>query len=205
MWRLVFAFAVATAPPAPPAFTATAEAVRAAKLTWVHFVAEQFATPTAISAPCPSITAEQLAVHLQAVGLAPTAKPHGVTLYREGIGAGLVSIRCGVDLSQGSDPAGSTDATVDVTLLDGQADFPAYAQWLTSRGDIALEASPLGGLEVARCRSGPTHCVASWHFDGLVVTVRLELPASDENLARARDVLHAAVPEVVAALGDGGP
>lgn len=191
----------ATSEAAEP-FVIDADTARAAKVEWAQFVATHYATPAAIPASCPTVSAEQLAGSLFFNGLTPTDRAHVVSLTRDPVGAGIVNLSCGVDLTRPSSPSGSTDAVVEVTILDGQADYPAYVRRVSGSADTPIVASPLGGVEFARCRTEPSRCIASWHSDGLVVTVRLELSRSDENVERARAILHDLVPQAVAGLLD---
>lgn len=188
------------APSDEPALVIDGDSVRAAKVEWAQFVATHYPTPAAIAAPCPTVGAEQLAAALTANELAPTERPHVVSLVREPVGAGIVSLSCGVDLTRPANPSGSIDAVVEVTILDGQADYPAYVRRVSGSAETTIDPSPLGGVEFARCRTEPSRCIASWHHDGLVVTVRLELSRNDDNAARARAVLHELVPHAIAGL-----
>lgn len=185
------------APTAVPAGAVSDEALRAAKVAWSRFVAANFATPLAIPEPCPLLTGEAAAAQVSAVGLVPSALPYGPSLYRDATGAGIVGIACGVDLAHAADPAGSTGFVVEATLLDGQADFPQYVVRVAGTNTPIVPSPALGGATAARCRERPTVCVASWHRDGLVVTVRLDGPRTDASLDQTHRVLLAVAPEVV--------
>lgn len=190
---------------APPPSTAVPpgiadDDIRAAKVTWSRFVADNFATPDAIHDPCPLLPTDAATAHVQALGLVPSALPYGVELYRDATGAGIIGIRCGVDLAESADPAESTGFAVEVTLLDGQAVFPQYVVRVAGRNTPITPSPELGGDVSGRCRFEPTVCVASWHGDGMVVTVRLDGPRTDESEAQTFQALGAIAPEVVANL-----
>jgi hypothetical protein len=183
---------------APPAITA--ESIRAAKVGWSRFVADNFAVPTAVPDPCPLLAVEAATAGVQALGLVPSALPYGVRLYRDATGAGVIGIACGVDLARAPDPPGSTGYVVEVTLLDGQAVFPQYVVRVAGQNTPITPSPELGGDVVNRCRNDPQVCVASWHADGLVVTARLDGPRTDQSEAQVRAYLVAIVPQVVANL-----
>ncbi|MGH9136113.1 MAG: hypothetical protein ACRD0G_03580 [Acidimicrobiales bacterium] len=172
----------------------------AAKVAWSRFVADNFATPDAIHDPCPLLAADAATAHVQALGLVPSALPYGVELYRDATGTGIIGIRCGVDLAEPADPAESTGFAVEVTLLDGQAVFPQYVVRVAGQNTPITPSPELSGDVSGRCRFEPTVCVASWHGDGLVVTVRLDGPRTDESEAQTFQALGAITPEVVANL-----
>ena len=116
------------------------------------------------------------------------------------VGAGIISIACGVDLADASEPAGSTGLVVEATILDGQVGFAAYAEHIAGR-DVEVAAAPvLGGEQAGHCRNDPTMCVASWHSDGLVVTVKLDGPRIEASESHAFQLLEA-VAEKGRALG----
>lgn len=174
--------------------------VRRAKVGWARFVSDYFATPTSIAAPCPLSTPEALTADIAALGLVPSALAFGTSLYWDATGAGIVGIACGVDLSKSADPSGSTGYVVEATLLDGQAVFPQYVVRLAGNNTPITPSADLGGETIVRCLSGSQVCVASWHRDGLVVTVRLRGSRTDDSEAQAGFLLTATVPDVVASL-----
>ena len=192
--------ASASVPPTSAPAPITAEAIRAAKIGWARFVADNFATPNAITEPCPLLSPQRATASVQAVGLVPSALPYGVQLYRDQTGAGIVGIVCGVDLNAAANPAGSTGFAVEVTLLDGQAVFPQYVVRVAGQNTPITPSPELGGDVITRCRFEPTVCVASWHNRGLVVNVRLDGPRTDASEAQTRQLLLTIVPEVVANL-----
>jgi hypothetical protein len=185
-----------TTSPAP-----TSAELLAAKVGWSQFVAANFATPNAVLDPCPLAPVETMAAVVSAHGLVPSARPYGVALYRDNVGAGIIGIVCGVDLAASADPAGSTGFAVEVTLLDGQAVFPQYVARVESPDTPIVRSAALGGETAARCRNEPNVCVASWHRDGVVVSVRLDGPRTDASLDQTHRVLLAVVPTVLANLG----
>ena len=155
---------------APPLAPIADDAIRAAKVGWSRFVADNFAVPTAVPDPCPLLTVDAANSGVAGLGLVATDLPFGVSLYRDATGAGIISILCGADLAKAPSPPGATLLAVEVTLLDGQAVFPQYVVRVAGNG-TPISASPeLGGDVIARCRNDPQYCVASWHSDGLVVT-----------------------------------
>jgi hypothetical protein len=181
------------------------EAIRAAKVAWSRFVADNFATPLSIPEPCPLLTAQAATAHVTAAGLVPSVLPYGPSLYRDATGAGIVGIACGVDLARTADPLDSTGLVVEATLLDGQAEFPQYVVRVAGPDTPIVPSSQLGGETAGRCRTQPTVCVASWHGDGLVITVRLDGPRTDASLDQTYRVLLTVVPDVVANLGSLNP
>jgi hypothetical protein len=192
----VAASAAPTSAPAP----ISADAIRAAKIGWTRFVADNFATPNAIADPCPLLTPEAATTRVQALGLVPSALPYGVQLFRDQTGAGIIGIVCGVDLAAAANPAGSTGFAVEVTLLDGQAVFPQYVVRVAGQNTPITPSPELGGDVITRCLVEPTVCVASWHNRGLVVNVRLDGPRTDASEAQTRQLLLTITPEVVANL-----
>jgi hypothetical protein len=183
---------------APP--TITSAQVRAAKVGWSRFVADNFATPDAVQEPCPLVAADGAVARVQALGLVPSALPFGVALYRDATGAGIIGIVCGNDLTDPQNPPESTSFAVEATLLDGQAVFPQHVLRAAGQG-TGITASPeLGGEIIARCRTDQFVCVASWHRNGLVVTVKLDGPRTDQSEAQVRQLLIAVAPAVVSNL-----
>jgi hypothetical protein len=185
-----------TTTPAP-----TSAELLAAKVGWSQFVAANFATPNAVLDPCPLAPVETMTAAVAAHGLVPSIRPYGVALYRDNVGAGIIGIVCGVDLAASADPAGSTGFAVEVTLLDGQAVFPQYVARVESSDTPIVRSTELGGETAARCRNDPSVCVASWHRDGVVVSVRLDGPRTEASLDQTHRVLLAVVPTVLANLG----
>jgi hypothetical protein len=51
-----------------------------------------------------------------------------------------------------------------------------------------------------RCRSDQQFCVAGWHSDGLIVTVKLDGPRTADSEAQVRQLLVTVAPQVVANL-----
>ncbi len=173
------------------------DAVRAAKVGWTRFVAANVVAPTAISEPCPLLSADEAAASLVDAGAVPSAVPYGVWLDRRSVGAGIISIACGIDLAEASDPPGSTGLVVEVTILDGQVGFAEYAEDIAGRDPEIAGAPVLGGEQAGRCRNEPTMCVATWHADGLVVTVKLDGPRTDASESQAFQLLEAVAPAVL--------
>lgn len=190
--------------PAPPA-PVTAEAIRAAKVGWSRFVADNFAVPTAVPDPCPLLSAEAAAAQVQTLGLVPSILPYSASLYRDATGTGIIAIACGVDLATAADPPGSAGFVVEVTLLDGQAVFPQYVVRITGQNTPIGQSPELGGDVIGRCRNEIPVCVASWHRAGLIVTVRLGAARTDQSEAQVRQLLVTVVPEVVANLAAVAP
>jgi len=190
-------------PPAgePPAFVIDATTIRAAKVGWARFVADNFATPTAVPDPCPLLVAESMTGSIAAVGLVATDLPFGVALYDDNVGAGIAGVRCGVDLAKTPTPSGATSYAVEVAVLDGQATFPQYVARVIGNNTPIVQTPELSGETSGRCRNEPRVCVASWHAAGLVVSVRLDGPRTDESPAQTMSVLAAVVPQVIANLG----
>lgn len=188
----------ASTPPAGP--TVETDAVLDAKIGWSRFVAANFATPTSIPFACPLLPPEEASAAVTAAGLVASALPAGVWLYRDATGAGIAGIACGNDLAKGNDPSDSTSVVVEATVLDGQAEFPQYVVRLAGNNTPIVQDATLGGQTVNRCRSDPFICVAAWHRDGLIVTVRLDGPRTDQSEAQALALLTAIVPSVVANL-----
>lgn len=190
-----------TAAPAPVA----EEAIRDAKVGWSRFVADNFAVPTAVPDACPLLTVDAANAGVVGLGLVATDLPYGVSLYRDATGTGIIGIVCGADLAKAATPAGATLLAVEVTLLDGQAVFPQYVVRIAGN-DTPVAASPeLGGDVIGRCRNDPQYCVASWHADGLVVTVKLDGPRTADSEAQVRQLLVTLVPQVVANLAAVAP
>jgi hypothetical protein len=188
----------ATTTTAVPAVVSEA-AIRSAKVGWSRFVADNFATPNAILDPCPLMTVDAANRGVAGLGLTPTDLPYGVSLYRDSVGTGIIGITCGADLSEAASPAGATLFAVEVTILDGQAVLPQYVERVASRNTPIERAAPeLGGEMFARCRD--QFCVAGWHSDGLVVTVKLDGPRTAESEAQVRQLLVTVAPQVVANL-----
>lgn len=190
--------AAASTPPAGPAVDANA--VLDAKVGWSRFVAANFATPTSIASACPLLPPEEATAAVAAAGLVASVLPAGVWLYRDGTGAGITGVGCGNDLAKGNDPSDSTSVVVEATVLDGQAELPQYVTRLAGNNTPIVQNATLGGQTVNRCRSDPFVCVAAWHRDGLIVTVRLDGPRTDQSEAQALALLTALVPSVVANL-----
>ena len=198
------ALGVLPSTPAPPS-PVTAEAVRAAKVGWSRFVADNFAVPTAVPDPCPLLSAETAAAQVQALGLVPSILPYSASLYRDATGAGIIGIACGVDLATAADPAGSTGLVVEVTLLDGQAVFPQYVVRVVGQNTPIEQSVELGGDLIGRCRNEVPVCVASWHRAGLIVTVRLGGARTDQSEAQVRQTLVVVVPQVLVNLAAVAP
>ena len=195
--------AVATTTTAVP--TAVSEAaIRAAKVGWSRFVADNFATPNAILDPCPLMTVDDANGGVAGLALTPTDLPYAVSLYRDTVGTGIIGITCGADLSRASSPAGATLFAVEVTILDGQAVFPQYVERVAGRNTPIERAAPeLGGEMFARCRD--QFCAAGWHSDGLIVTVKLDGPRTAESEVQVRQLLVTVAPQVVANLATVAP
>ena len=130
--------------------------------------------------------------------LATTDLPFGVSLYNDSVGSGITGVRCGVDLTKTATPSGATSYAVEVTVLDGQAVFPQYVTRVAGNNTPIVQVPELGGEMITRCRNEPAVCVASWHARGLVVTVRLRGPRTDQSEAQVGQLLHALVRVVVA-------
>jgi hypothetical protein len=179
-------------------------AIRAAKVGWSRFVADNFATPNAILDPCPLMTVDVANGGVAGLGLTPTDLPYSVSLYRDTVGTGIIGITCGADLSKAASPAGATLFVVEVTILDGQAVFPQYVERVAGRNTPIERAAPeLGGEMFARCRD--QFCAAGWHSDGLIVTVKLDGPRTAESEAQVRQLLVTVAPQVVANLATVAP
>jgi hypothetical protein len=179
-------------------------AIRAAKVGWSRFVADNFATPNAILDPCPLMTVDDANSGVAGLGLTPTDLPYGVLLYRDTVGTGIIGITCGADLSEGASPVGATLFAVEVTILDGQAVFPQYVERVAGLNTPIERAAPeLGGEMFARCRD--QFCVAGWHSDGLIVAVKLDGPRIPESEAQVRQLLVVVAPQVVANLATVAP
>lgn len=191
----VSASVAASTPPAGPAIGA--EQILDAKIGWSRFVAANFATPTSIPSPCPLLAPEAATAAVTSGGLVASALPAGVWLYRDATGAGIAGIACGNDLAKGNDPGDSTSVVVEATVLDGQAEFPAYVTRLAGNNTPIVQDATLGGQTVSRCRNDPFVCVAAWHHNGLIVAVRLDGPRSDQSETQALTLLTAIVPTVV--------
>jgi len=176
-------------------------AIRDAKVGWSRFVADNYATPTAILDPCPLLAVDAANAGVTGLGLTATDLPYGVSLVRDATGVGIISIVCGADLAKGATPAGATLFAVEVTILDGQAVFPQYVVRVGGTNTPIERAAPeLGGDMFGRCRNEPAFCAASWHSDGLVVTVKLDGPRTADSEAQVRQLLPTIVPQVVANL-----
>ena len=205
---LATGFAVAATPTVvAPTTTSVApsgvssDAIRSAKVGWSRFVADNFATPNAILDPCPLLTVEDANAGVAGLGLVPSDLPYGVSLYRDLVGTGIIGITCGADLSAAASPDGATLFAVEVTLLDGQAVFPQYVVRVGGRSTpIERADAALGGEMFGRCRTDQQVCVASWHSHGLIVTVKLDGPRTDESEAQVRQLLVTIAPQVVANL-----
>jgi hypothetical protein len=183
---------------APP--TVTSAQVRAAKVGWSRFVADNFATPDAVQDPCPLLAPDVAVTRVQALGLVPSALPYGVALYRDATGAGIIGIVCGNDLTDAQNPPESTSFAVEATLLDGRAVFPQHVLRAAGQGTGIFASPELGGEVITRCRTDPFLCLASWHRNGLVVTVKLDGPRTEQSEAQALQLLVAVAPTVVANL-----
>jgi hypothetical protein len=191
-----------TAAPPPPG--PAPEAVRAAKVTWADFVADHFATPTSIAQPCPAIDPTVTAATIGQLGLVPSDLPVTTAIVHDAVGAGIVALACGADLTKSPTPSGATSSSVHVTVLDGQAVFPQYVVRVASNNTPITPSPELGGEMASRCRNDGDVCVATWHSDGLVVTVRHRGPRSDDREAQVRAHLIAVAPQVVANLAAAG-
>ena len=176
------------------------DAIRDAKVGWSRFVADNFATPNAVLDACPLLTSEAATASVSGLGLVPTDLPYGVSLYRDATGVGIIGIVCGNDLAKAASPAGATLFTVEVTLLDGQAVFPQYVVRIAGNNTPIAASPELGGDIITRCRNDRQFCVASWHSDGLIVTVKLEGPRTEQSEAQVRQLLVSLAPQVVANL-----
>ena len=79
--------------------------------------------------------------------------------------------------------------------------FPQYVVRVGGQ-DTPIERAPaeLGGEGFGRCRNDAQFCVASWHADGLIVTVKLDGPRTEESEAQVRQLLVTIAPQVVANL-----
>lgn len=172
--------------------------VRAAKVGWARFVTDNFATPNAILDPCPLLAVADANAGVAGLGLTPTDLPFGVSLYRDVVGVGIIGITCGADLSEPASPAGATLFAVEVTILDGQAVFPQYVERVAGRNTPIERAVPeLGDVMFARCRNDPQVCIAGWHFDGLVITVKLDGPRTADSETHVRQLLVPIARQVV--------
>jgi hypothetical protein len=181
-------------------------AIRDAKVGVSRFVADNFATPNAILDPCPLLTVDAANAAVAGLGLIPTDLPFGVSLYRDTVGVGIIGITCGADLSAAATPAGATLFAVEVTILDGQAVFPQYVERLGGRNTPIERAAPeLGGEMFARCRNDPQFCVAGWHSDGFIVTVKLDGPRTADSETQVRQLLVPIAQQVVANLASVPP
>jgi len=185
---------------APPPGPITEDAIRNAKVGWSRFVADNFAVPTAVLDPCPLLPVEAANAGVAGLGLVPTDLPYLVSLYRDATGTGIIGIVCGADLAQGASPDGATLLAVEVTMLDGQAVFPQYVVRVAGNNTPIAGSPQLGGDAIVRCRNDPQYCVASWHSDGLIVTVKLDGPRSDASEAQVAQLLVTIAPQVVANL-----
>lgn len=193
--------ATATSPStAPPPGPITEDAIRDAKVGWSRFVADNFAVPTAVPDPCPLLPVDAANAGVAGLGLVPTDLPYGVSLYRDGTGAGIIGIVCGADLTKGASPEGATMLAVEVTILDGQAVFPQYVVRVAGNNTPIAGSPQHGGDVIGRCRNDPQYCVASWHSDGLIVTVKLDGPRTDASEAQVAQLLVTIAPQVVANL-----
>lgn len=191
------AAAPTTTVPAPVA----EDAIRDAKVGWSRFVSENFATPNAILDPCPLLTVDIANAHVTNLGLVPSDLPYAVSLYRDVVGAGIIGITCGADLSKAASPAGATLFAVEVTVLDGQAVLPQYVERVGGQNTPIEHAVPeLGGEMFSRCRNDPQFCVAGWHSDGLIVTVKLDGPRNADSEAHVRHLLVPVAQQVVSNL-----
>ncbi len=191
------ATSLSTAPPPGPI---TEDAIRNAKVGWSRFVADNFAVPTAVLDPCPLLPVEAANAGVAGLGLVPTDLPYLVSLYRDATGTGIIGIACGADLAQRASPDGATLLAVEVTMLDGQAVFPQYVVRVAGNNTPIAGSPQLGGDAIVRCRNDPQYCVASWHSDGLIVTVKLDGPRSDGSEAQVAQLLVTIAPQVVANL-----
>ena len=181
-------------------------AIRDAKVGVSRFVADNFATPNAILDPCPLLTVDAANAAVAGLGLIPTDVPYGVSLYRDTVGVGIIGITCGADLSAAATPAGATLFAVEVTILDGQAVFPQYVERLGGRNTPIERAAPeLGGEMFARCRTEPQVCVAGWHSDGFIVTVKLDGPRTADSETQVRQLLAPIAQQVVVNLASVPP
>jgi hypothetical protein len=193
-----------TSPPPQPTTTVppriASGAIRAAKVGWSRFVADNFAVPTSVPDPCPLLAADVATGSVAAVGLIPSDLPFTVELYTDWTGGAITGIVCGVDLDRAASPAGATGYAVEATLLDGQVTFPQYVASVQGNNTPIVQSAELGGETVARCRSDPSLCLASWHGNGLVVTVVLEGPRTDESESQVAQLLASVVRRVVANL-----
>ena len=70
---------------------------------------------------------------------------------------------------------------------------------------IERAAPELGGEMFGRCRNDQQFCVAGWHSDGLIVTVKLDGPRTADSEAQVRQLLVTVAPQVVANLATVAP
>lgn len=202
--------AAATTPPSSPPSSPSSEPpgvvsedeVRAAKAGLGWFLLDHIDRPTRVDDPCPTLPVESVGWYLSQAGLASSERPYGVAVVWEtDVGAGLVAVRCGVDISESAQPEGSVAWSLDVSMLDGQATFAQYAVDVGGR-EVSITPLPdIRGQLASTCSNGGTRCTATLEVDGLLLTLRLRGLPSESGEQSARDLVTATVREVVANLG----
>lgn len=196
---LAVAIAVSTGPAA--AMASSLDDVHRAKIALADFLAEHVDRPLRIADPCPSLSASSAAAHLTVLGLTPSLRDYGAAIVFDGdVGAGLVALRCGVDIARSADPPGSVALSTDVTMLDGQATFDQYAVDLGGTDVVVTPLADPEGELVSRCSNGGRDCTAAFDAGGLVVTVRLRGLPADTGDHLARRLVVDVTPEIVADL-----
>lgn len=192
-------------PSSEPAAVAPAgeDDVRAAKAGLAWFLLDHVDRPTRVDDPCPTLPVESVGWYLAQAGMAASQRPYGAAVVWEtDVGAGLVALRCGMDLSQSPDPEGSVSWSLDVAMLDGQATYAQYAVFLGGR-DVTITQLPDRRAQLAStCTNRATRCAAAYGVDGLLLTLRLRgLPGDDTGETVTRNLVQQIAREVVANLG----
>lgn len=193
----------ASAPPTLPGAVAVSEDdVRLAKAGLGWFLLANVDRPTRVSDPCPTLAVEAAGWYLAQTDLTMSQRPFGAAVVWETeVGAGLVSVRCGIDLSESPEPAESIAWSLDVTMLDGQATFAQYAVFLAGR-DVLIDQLPdIRGQIASTCTNGGTQCTAALEVDDLLLILRLKGLPDETGERITRDIVVATLREVAANLG----
>lgn len=180
---------------------AVLDEIHLAKIGLAEFLVEHVDRPLRIADPCPTLSAEQAAQHLTAVGLIPSSAEYGPAIVFEAdIGGGLAAVRCGNDLARGAEPAGAVGVSSDVAMLDGQATFDQYAVDLGGEdAEVFHVADPEGEL-ASSCNNGGRDCTVALNVDDLVVTIRLKGLPAEAGEQLAQQLVVAVAPLIIANL-----
>jgi hypothetical protein len=178
--------------------------LRRAKVGLLTFVAANFDRPDRVTAPCPALTADQVAGLVTIAGLRASTRPLLTTVvWDSSVGSGVVAVHCAQDETVPGKPVGSSSFAMDVVTLDGRASFQQYAVKVGGPDALIGTSEVVPGAQTAGgCSTDKKVCSAAIEVGGVVVTIRLNNLPPATGLAKLRSVLNAAAPLVIASLAE---